>query len=291
MRLEENSHTLGDLHSARPAQDWRVKLGVYRMTGHIAPQAGNVLHAAWQVSLVSGSLILTLVSPWLAAEVEEDAHAAPRGLALEEVAEARPAQPDQGYPNPLVDDCYQRTLEALKLANPEFEDIVLCERALESVGRDASGLVSVLVNRGALYAALDRVDRALEDYNQALEIDTGLAEAYLNRGNLRYAAGDFEQALADYGQAQQLGLLQHHLLLLNRGMALEQLDRLQEAEQAYQASLEKAPGWGLATERLTRLTLQIDQHETTDGTGEQPMKPAPEASRDSDRGLSSDLPI
>ena len=49
--------------------------------------------------------------------------------------------------------------------------------------------------------ALGRPERALADYDRAIELDPHYAEAYYARGNLHASRGDNGQAIADYGHA------------------------------------------------------------------------------------------
>jgi tetratricopeptide (TPR) repeat protein len=60
-------------------------------------------------------------------------------------------------------------------------------------------------DRGVTYAKQGRYDRAISDFNKALELDPTYAWAYHNRG-LAYADGkkDFDRAIADYNKALEI---------------------------------------------------------------------------------------
>ncbi|MEQ9566727.1 MAG: hypothetical protein RLN85_13130, partial [Pseudomonadales bacterium] len=61
-------------------------------------------------------------------------------------------------------------------------------------------------------------------------------------------------------QAEALGLIQLHVLHLNRGMALENSERLDEARAEYMAALELVPEWQPALKRLQGMeTSQPEQ--------------------------------
>ena len=45
---------------------------------------------------------------------------------------------------------------------------------------------------------LGQYERAIEDYDQALEINPQLAEAYTNRGNAYADLGQYERAIEDF---------------------------------------------------------------------------------------------
>jgi tetratricopeptide (TPR) repeat protein len=60
------------------------------------------------------------------------------------------------------------------------------------------------VNRGRVYTKKGELDRAIEDFNQALECDPESAAAYNYRGLVFYAKRDFDQAIQDYNKAIEL---------------------------------------------------------------------------------------
>jgi tetratricopeptide (TPR) repeat protein len=59
-------------------------------------------------------------------------------------------------------------------------------------------------NRGFALQSRGYPDRALEDYDRALELDSGYADAYNNRGNIHTNWGEFDQAISDYNKAIEL---------------------------------------------------------------------------------------
>ena len=63
------------------------------------------------------------------------------------------------------------------------------------------------------------VGAALDDFNDALEIDPALGEAYLNRGNSYYLMQRFDDALTDYRQALDLELSKPWTAWYNIGLA------------------------------------------------------------------------
>ena len=48
------------------------------------------------------------------------------------------------------------------------------------------------------------MDRALQDYNRAIEIKPGYALAYYHKGNLSGLKEDFRQAILDYSKAIEI---------------------------------------------------------------------------------------
>ncbi len=60
------------------------------------------------------------------------------------------------------------------------------------------------VKRISVYDILDQSEKAIEDYDKAIEIDPQYAEAYYNRGSAYDILGQSEQARQDYAKAEAL---------------------------------------------------------------------------------------
>jgi tetratricopeptide (TPR) repeat protein len=113
---------------------------------------------------------------------------------------------------------------------------------------------------GSIYAralALEDTDPAAAEagYLQALALDPGLEDAYLNLGALLDAAGRHDELLPLCDAA-----LRHcpdsALLHYNRGVALDHLERLDEAATSYERSLALAPNLADAHFNLAKLHQQ-----------------------------------
>jgi len=109
--------------------------------------------------------------------------------------------------------------------------------------------------RGVALEAVDAV-RAEAAYRQALALAPDLAEAYLNLGALWSEAGRFAELAALSTEA-----LRHcagsALIHFNHGVALDHLERLAEAEAAYERSLALDPRLADAHYNLGRLREQL----------------------------------
>ena len=60
-------------------------------------------------------------------------------------------------------------------------------------------------NRGNAWHNKGDYDRAIDDYNKALEINPRYAKAYNDRGNAWSDKGDYVRACSDYQKACELG--------------------------------------------------------------------------------------
>ena len=64
--------------------------------------------------------------------------------------------------------------------------------------------VLAYISRGGVYSAKGDYDRAIADYNQAIQINPEADLAYHNRGLAYSDKGDYDRAIADYNQAIQI---------------------------------------------------------------------------------------
>jgi tetratricopeptide (TPR) repeat protein len=77
---------------------------------------------------------------------------------------------------------------------------------------------------------------------------------------MAFMAENWQQAINYYDQAESLGLVQQHVLYLNRGMALEHSGLLDDAEMQYMAALELMPEWQPVLDKLQRIeTSRLEQ--------------------------------
>jgi tetratricopeptide (TPR) repeat protein len=155
-------------------------------------------------------------------------------------------------------ECYSQSQVAILTSNANRHDLEPCNRAISDGALRRKYLVASHVNRGAIHMAMGDGKLALDDLNRALELDDKTGEAYVNRGNLWFLGKQFANAVADYDLALKLGVGQTHVAHLNRGMAQEQMGKLEEAKADYQASLNYAVGWTEAESRLTRVIEKIN---------------------------------
>ena len=70
---------------------------------------------------------------------------------------------------------------------------------------------------GSGYFKKGQWDKAIAEYNEAIELDPKYADAYFNRGNAYYNKGQYDQAIADYNKALEINL-KYALAYNNRGI-------------------------------------------------------------------------
>jgi len=149
--------------------------------------------------------------------------------------------------------CSQAAEIAATVRIASDDDLKHCDLALELAALRPQDRAGTLVNRGILQSVLGDNRAAVADYDRALALRPELPEAYVGRGNVRFIERDIPGAISEYDRALALGTSRRHVVLLNRGMALEAKADLDAAERDYRAALELSPGWPPAQSRLDRV--------------------------------------
>ena len=83
-------------------------------------------------------------------------------------------------------------------------------------------------NRGLMHYSLAQVEKALADYNQALEIAPTLDKVYNNRANLQATQQNWEVAIADYDRAIDLNPLNLRARI-NQAITFREMGHYEEA--------------------------------------------------------------
>jgi len=118
------------------------------------------------------------------------------------------------------------------------------------VGRD---LAATYVNRAVVLTNSGKMNGALRDLERAESLRPELGEIYASRGNVFFYQSDYEKALAEHNRGIKVGMKKLYAAHYNRGLALEQLGRIEEAKEAYRQSIALAPEFTLAKGRLAQL--------------------------------------
>jgi tetratricopeptide (TPR) repeat protein len=84
------------------------------------------------------------------------------------------------------------------------DGIAACTRQIASGRWTGHNLAISYYNRGIFWYDKDEPDKAIEDYNKAIELSPNYASAFNNRGNAWAAKGDLDRAIADYNRAIEI---------------------------------------------------------------------------------------
>jgi tetratricopeptide (TPR) repeat protein len=100
-------------------------------------------------------------------------------------------------------------------------------------------------NRGLTYYNMRQFERAIEDFDQTIERDPENIFAYINRGNAYFDMGDRAQAIADYDRAIERDP-RFALTYANRGLAYGLAGDFERALEDLSRAIELDPGYALA---------------------------------------------
>ena len=140
--------------------------------------------------------------------------------------------------------------EAWELNNRgvSFSELGRYERAIEDFNRALEinpRYALAYNNRGAAYAKKGDLDRAISDFNRAIEINPGYADAYVNRGLAYYNKGDLDRAIFDFNRALEINPRDVEAYV-NRGAAYADKGDLDGAISDFNRAIEINPGYALA---------------------------------------------
>lgn len=99
----------------------------------------------------------------------------------------------------VQDACYQRGLNLSKNGD--------CDRAIVDFNQAIElnpQWADAYYNRGLVYLKLEQTQKAIDDYTEALKIKPNWDMAYCNRGNAYYKLGEYERAILDYDSALRI---------------------------------------------------------------------------------------
>lgn len=135
------------------------------------------------------------------------------------------------------------------------ESIALCDEALAGDPLNRRDYAATFVNRGVLEMSRAGYDRALRDFDRAIQAQPGMAEAYVNRGSVLVAQNRYREGEAEITRGIEMGTQQAEKAYYNRAMARERMDDLKGAYLDYAKAAELAPQWADPAHELTRFTL------------------------------------
>lgn len=149
-----------------------------------------------------------------------------------------------------LDNYFEQGLAEFEAGN-YHDAIQLFDQALRlSLGN----LAEIHLYRGEAYAYLKEWDKAMRDFNLALQYDPHLAEAYNERGNVLRFMGNYEDALAEFSNAIQLAPTSHEAYY-NRALAFEEIGNFDAAETDLTQTIKLNAGIAAAYESRARVRI------------------------------------
>ena len=130
-----------------------------------------------------------------------------------------------------------------------------CSDALGEV-LTTSDRAATLVNRGVLYMRRGDQERAVSDYERALELQPDLPEAHINASAAFYYLGRDDRALEAIDTALALGTDKEAEALFNRALIHDRQENYRAAYRDLTRVLTLRPDWQAAQDARARYTVQ-----------------------------------
>jgi tetratricopeptide (TPR) repeat protein len=167
-----------------------------------------------------------------------------RGIARQNAGDTIGAKADFELALQINPDSYMAShnLAVLSVASLNTER---SEKLLTEAIEKNPNLPFSYAERGSLRMKTGNRAGALQDYSDAIRLDTAEPEYWLNRGIVKEQLTDYQGALADYQQALKLKP-DYEKAWLNHGNALVKLNRVKEAIEDYTVAITYYPDYGLA---------------------------------------------
>jgi len=94
--------------------------------------------------------------------------------------------------------------------------------------------------RGDAYDDIQEYEKAIAEYNKAIELNPNYASAYYNRGCANAEMGQYSEAIADYDRALEL-CPNHFLAYYNRGLVYSRIGENEKAIADYNRAIQVDP--------------------------------------------------
>lgn len=155
--------------------------------------------------------------------------------------------------NSYARNCYRAAGVAARIHYTSRKELLQCDLALDFGAMSLRDRAATLTNRGIIYMALENYEMAIKDYSNALKLKPEFGEIHVNIGNVYFLGKVFDKAIDEYTQAIDLETTKIHIAHINRGMAYESSGDFNNAETDYRAAMELLPNAALPQVRLDQL--------------------------------------
>jgi Tfp pilus assembly protein PilF len=116
-------------------------------------------------------------------------------------------------------------------------------------------------NRGLAYAELNQLDRAIEDYKKAIELNQKFADSYNNRGAAYCELNQHARAIEDFNKAIAMNR-NFAMAYNNRGLAYHRLNRHKKAIKDFNRAIELNPNYAESYNNRGVVFHELDQYES-----------------------------
>ncbi|QLC21600.1 tetratricopeptide repeat protein [Parasphingopyxis sp. CP4] len=174
------------------------------------------------------------------------------GLALITLASGSAHATISVFGNTTARTCYESALN--ERSGPS--DISTCTEAIQDRNITGRDRVASYVNRGILHVQNGNFERAIADYDEAIELDENEPEAYLNKGlALLHQRAAMTEVVALLTAAIENGTREPALAYYGRGVAHEMNGDVSAAYFDIQRASDLDPDWDVPARDLTRFRV------------------------------------
>lgn len=160
--------------------------------------------------------------------------------------------------NPPPEDPIARPCrEAADAPRPGRGLLARCDRAISRPGIAPPVRLAMLMNRGAARVRAGQLDRAIADFDLAIQAAPGLAEAWINKGiALSRINGRAAEAVALITHGLEIGPKSPARAYFARAQAHEVAGNLKAAMDDFAAAARADPEWPAPAEELKRFKVE-----------------------------------
>jgi tetratricopeptide (TPR) repeat protein len=130
------------------------------------------------------------------------------------------------------------------VSDPDIR-IVGCTAIIQAGAERAEKLAIAFNNRGLAYDRKGEYDRAVEDYDQAIRLNTNYSDAFYNRGSTYRNMGEYDRSIGNFDQAITLNP-NHFLAFINRGNSYNDKGEYDHALQNFDEAIRLNPNYAAA---------------------------------------------
>ncbi len=131
-----------------------------------------------------------------------------------------------------------------------FDGVDVCNQALKDEVLTTKDRAATLDNRGVMLDMLGKVDKAADDFHEAIKLNETLGDPHVNLGSMLIKERRYSDAMDEINKGLELGMSFPHIGYYDRAIAEEMTGSYKEAYYDYKKVLEIEPDYAPATERL-----------------------------------------
>ena len=143
-----------------------------------------------------------------------------------------------------------------------------CTQAIRNDQLTMRDLAATHTNRGIIHAANGSLGKAMRDHNEAASLMPDMGKIYVNRGNVFHQQQQYDKALEDYQRALEMKGVPLDVVHYNRALSFISLKQLDRARNALKIALFINPESTRAKKKLAQLDALLNESGRQPGSGD-----------------------